>query len=105
MLRSRSEVYIQSLSAAIFAAFFSWFADHDELPKKYKLFLMMLPFLLAGGTDTKHFTGHCPNCLRYTPMVFTAEQRTGIHGLNEHIDIDTLPGAVDFFKALIQGQE
>lgn len=31
----------------VFAAFFSWFADQSELPKKYKLFLMMLPFLLA----------------------------------------------------------
>ncbi|MGN0753228.1 MAG: ABC transporter permease [Aristaeellaceae bacterium] len=36
-----------SLPFLIFAAFFSWFADHDELPKKYKLFLMMLPFLVA----------------------------------------------------------
>ena len=36
-----------SLPLLIFAAFFSWFADHDELPKKYKLFLMMLPFLVA----------------------------------------------------------
>lgn len=67
--------------------------------------LPVLPFLLAGGTDTKHFTDHCPNCLRHTPMIFTAEQRKGIHGLNEHIDIDVLPGAVDFFKALVQGME
>ena len=36
-----------SIPVLIFAAFFSWFADHDELPKKYKLFLMMLPFLVA----------------------------------------------------------
>ncbi len=36
-----------SLPVLIFAAFFSWFADQEELPKKYKLFLMMLPFLVA----------------------------------------------------------
>ncbi len=36
-----------SIPVLIFAAFFSWFADHEELPKKYKLFLMMLPFLVA----------------------------------------------------------
>lgn len=36
-----------SLPVLIFAAFFSWFADQDELPKKYKLFLMMLPFLVS----------------------------------------------------------
>ena len=31
----------------VFAAFFSNFADKKELPKKYKLFLLMLPFLVA----------------------------------------------------------
>ena len=36
-----------SIPTLIFAAFFAWFADHEELPKKYKLFLMMLPFLVA----------------------------------------------------------
>jgi len=36
-----------SIPTLIFAAFFSWFADQEELPKKYKLFLMMLPFLVA----------------------------------------------------------
>lgn len=34
-----------ALAAAVFAAFFAGFSDHAELPKKYKLFLMMLPFL------------------------------------------------------------
>jgi putative aldouronate transport system permease protein len=36
-----------SIPLLIFAAFFTAFADREELPKKYKLFLMMLPFLLA----------------------------------------------------------
>ena len=30
-----------------FGAFFAGFLDYEELPKKYKLFLMMLPFLVA----------------------------------------------------------
>lgn len=36
-----------SLPLLVFAAFFSNFSDMEELPRKYKLFLMMLPFLLA----------------------------------------------------------
>ena len=36
-----------SLPLLVFAAFFSNFAEMEELPRKYKLFLMMLPFLLA----------------------------------------------------------
>lgn len=36
-----------SIPLLIFGAFFANFSNQDELPKKYKLFLMMLPFLLA----------------------------------------------------------
>lgn len=36
-----------SLPALVFAAFFANFMHEEELPKKYKLFLMMLPFLVA----------------------------------------------------------
>ena len=36
-----------SIPLLVFAAFFTNFADQEELPKKYRLFLMMLPFLLA----------------------------------------------------------
>lgn len=36
-----------SLPLLLFAAFFANFADMEELPRKYRLFLMMLPFLLA----------------------------------------------------------
>jgi putative aldouronate transport system permease protein len=32
---------------SVFAAFFAGFLDYEELPKKFKLFLMMLPFLVA----------------------------------------------------------
>ena len=42
------EMYLYaSIPLLIFGAFFAYFADREELPKKYKLFLMMLPFLLA----------------------------------------------------------
>mgnify|MGYP000995038828 CR=1 FL=1 len=36
-----------SLGFTAFSAFFAGFMDKEELPKKYKLFLMMLPFLVA----------------------------------------------------------
>ena len=36
-----------ALAFTVFAAFFAGFLDYEELPKKYKLFLMMLPFLAA----------------------------------------------------------
>ncbi len=36
-----------AIGFSIFAAFYAGFLDYEELPKKFKLFLMMLPFLVA----------------------------------------------------------
>lgn len=62
----------------------------------------VLPFLLCGGTDTKHFVGFCPNCLRFTALRLNAQQLKLCHAVDEHVDLDTLPNGVDFFKHLIQ---
>ena len=58
--------------------------------------------LLSGGTDTKHFTEVAPCCIRFTPMLFSAEQTATIHGIDENIDCAALPFGVDFFKTLIE---
>jgi len=63
----------------------------------------VLPYLLTGGTDTKHFVGLCPNCLRFTAYRISAEQQARCHAIDENIDLDTIPNGVDFFKNLIQG--
>lgn len=62
----------------------------------------VLPYILSGGTDTRHFHDVCGCCLRFTPFLITPEQQAAVHGKNEHIDCSALPTAVDFFKALIQ---
>jgi len=36
-----------AMGFSVFAAFFAGFLDYEELPKKFKLFLMVLPFLVA----------------------------------------------------------
>ena len=37
-----------------------------------------------------------------TPVVFGSAQMKGMHGIDERVDIRCLPGAVDFFKALMK---
>lgn len=63
--------------------------------------LPTVPFLLAGGTDTKHFLGFC-ECVRFTALFISAEQQRSIHGIDENVNIDTLVRGVDFFKAIIR---
>lgn len=63
---------------------------------------LVLPYVLTGGTDTKHFVQLCPNCLRFTAYKVSALQQSRCHAIDENIDLDTIPNGVDFFKALIQ---
>lgn len=62
----------------------------------------VLPILLSGCTDTKHFIDLCPDCLRFTALNVSAEQMAAVHGIDENVDIETLAEGVDFFKALIK---
>lgn len=61
----------------------------------------VVPFMLSGGTDTKHFMGLYRSCLRFTALRITTDQSKRCHGNDENIDIDSLASAVDFFRAVI----
>lgn len=62
-----------------------------------------IPYVLAGGTDTKHFHKVCRCCLRFTPLRVDRAQQFAVHGVDENVDVAALPGGVDFFKALVAG--
>lgn len=60
------------------------------------------PYVMTGGTDARFYGEICPNCIRFSPLIYRPEQMKGMHGLNENMGIDSLPGAVDFYKAVIR---
>ena len=60
------------------------------------------PYVMTGGTDSRFYQEICPNCIRFGPVIYGPEQLKGMHGVNEHIEIASLPGAVDFYKNVIQ---
>ena len=59
------------------------------------------PYVMTGATDCAFWQELCPNCVRFAPVVYGPEQMKGMHGLNETLPVDCLPGAVDFYKNLI----
>ena len=59
------------------------------------------PYVMTGGTDCRFYQEICDNCFRFAPVVYGPEQLKGMHGINETIEADCLPGAVDFYKNLI----
>ena len=67
--------------------------------------ISILPYVVTGGTDAKFYDEICENCVRFSPVNYGPEQLAGMHGLNENLEIGTLPGAVDYYKAIIKAQE
>lgn len=67
--------------------------------------LPVSPYVMTGATDAQFYQPICPNCIRFAPVIYGPEQMKGMHGLNENIEYDCLPGAVDFYKNLIRIQE
>ena len=59
------------------------------------------PYVMTGATDARCYQEICDSCIRFAPVIYGPEQMKGMHGLNENIEYACLPGAVDFYKNLI----
>ena len=60
------------------------------------------PYVMTGATDSRFYQRICSNVVRFAPVIYGPEQMKGMHGLNENIEYNCLPGAVDFYKNLIE---
>jgi len=60
------------------------------------------PYVMTGATDSRFYQKICQNVVRFAPVIYGPEQMKGMHGLNENIEYNCLPGAVDFYKNLIE---
>ena len=65
--------------------------------------LVTSPYVMTGATDAQFYQPICKNCVRFAPVIYGPEQMKGMHGLNENIQYNCLPGAVRFYKNLITG--
>jgi carboxypeptidase PM20D1 len=61
-----------------------------------------VPYIMNGASDSRYFTRVCDNCLRFVPFRIDNQQLNSVHGIDENVDIDTLPIAVDFYKYVIK---
>ncbi|MBR2823636.1 MAG: M20/M25/M40 family metallo-hydrolase [Clostridia bacterium] len=60
------------------------------------------PYVMTGATDARNYHRICDSVVRFAPVVYGPEQMKGMHGLNENIEYNCLPGAVDFYQNLIR---
>lgn len=62
---------------------------------------VVTPYLVAGGTDARHYRNLSPNVYRFAPIVLRPDDRNRLHGTNERILVDDYVDAVHFYRALI----
>ena len=67
--------------------------------------LPVSPYVMTGATDAYFYQEVCPSCIRFAPVIYGPEQMKGMHGLDENIEYNCLPGAVRFYQNLIRAQE
>jgi carboxypeptidase PM20D1 len=60
------------------------------------------PFAFLAATDSRYYQPICRNIYKFSPVLITPEDRSGIHGINERISVDGLGKMVVFFTRLMK---
>ena len=64
--------------------------------------IVVSPGLISGGTDTKHYANISENAYRFVPISINEKNKTGFHGINEHISSKNYIKIVQFYYQFIQ---
>lgn len=64
--------------------------------------VVVSPFIMLGGTDARHYNEISDCVIRFSPLIFTNEERKGIHGLDEKIKVDSLKKGLEFYENLLE---
>ena len=63
---------------------------------------VVAPYLMVQCSDSRHYRDLSDRVYRFSAMDLTAEERHTIHGNNEHIRLETVYHAVEFFMRVMK---
>jgi carboxypeptidase PM20D1 len=58
------------------------------------------PYLMAGSTDAKKYEKLSDYIYRFSPVLLSRQQLSLMHNSNEHIELENVHRAVDFYLSL-----
>ena len=61
-----------------------------------------VPYIMNGASDSRYFSRVCDHCVRFVPIFIDKQQYASVHAVDENINLDQLPKAVDFYKYFIE---
>ena len=62
---------------------------------------VVAPFLNIGGSDGKFYSEISECVVRFSPFKITNTERAGVHGVDEHIKVETLEKCLEFYERLL----
>ena len=74
------------------------FKTIDSIIKKSYSGVLTTPFLMIGGTDSKHFHGVSENIFKFSPM----KDPIGFHTIDEQVSIESYRHSLWFFEQLMR---
>ena len=63
---------------------------------------VVVPSLLSGATDTRHYIGLVDNMYRFHGMMISSSQAKGVHGTNEYIGVESFEKMIAIAKQAMQ---
>lgn len=63
---------------------------------------VVIPYLMAGGTDSRHYEPIADNVYRFQPLRLTEEELALVHGTGENLTVDNVGKMLDFYKRFIE---
>ncbi len=73
----------------------------DRIMKESYPGVLTTPFLMIGGTDSRHFTRVSDNIIKFSPMI----DPVGFHGIDERVSVESFRTALWFFEQLLKNTD
>ena len=62
--------------------------------------VLVVPYLVVGMTDSRHYGRICDNIFRFAPLQLKAEETKMVHGTNERLSIEDYAQSIRFYVQL-----
>jgi carboxypeptidase PM20D1 len=63
---------------------------------------VVIPYLMAGGTDSRHYENIADDVYRFQPLRLKEEELALVHGTGEHLTVENIGRMLRFYKKLIE---
>ncbi|HNW95039.1 MAG TPA: M20/M25/M40 family metallo-hydrolase [Anaerolineaceae bacterium] len=63
---------------------------------------IVVPFMMAGATDARHYAAVCQNAMRFSPLFLTQDESQTMHAVDERLSFINASRMVAFYEELMR---